>query len=208
MNGRGARRLWRGVALAGALAAAACAEPRQDLVVLLPAADGHVGRLEVQDATGSTAVLDRPLAAARFDDDDKLAGGAVTRETVDKVFGSALGAQPMRPFAITLNFKVASDELTAESRERIKALFADVARRRAYEIEIVGHTDGVGGPQVNDPLSLQRAQAIRAQLVQLGLPGLVPTAMSVIGRGDREPLVPAGPDTPEPRNRRVQVTVR
>ena len=73
------------------------------------------------------------------------------------------------------------------------------------EIVVVGHTDRVGTDQQNDVLSLQRAERVRQELVRLGVD---PNSMSTVGRGEREPLVPTDDEVAQPRNRRVEITVR
>ncbi|HSE92215.1 MAG TPA: OmpA family protein, partial [Methylomirabilota bacterium] len=73
------------------------------------------------------------------------------------------------------------------------------------EVVVVGHTDRVGSVQQNDALSLQRAERIRGELLQLGLPA---HQVGVAGRGEREPLVQTEDEVPEPRNRRVELTIR
>ncbi len=70
---------------------------------------------------------------------------------------------------------------------------------------MTGHTDRVGGEADNDRLSLQRAEAVRAMLIQRGIQA---SFLRAVGRGEREPLIPTPDEQPEPRNRRVEVIVR
>ena len=46
---------------------------------------------------------------------------------------------------------------------------------------------------------------LRGQLVQLGIPA---EQIRAAGRGERAPLVPTEDEVAEPRNRRVEITVR
>ena len=57
----------------------------------------------------------------------------------------------------------------------------------------------------NDALSAKRAQAVREQLAGEGVPV---EKMEVAGRGEREPLVPTADEVDEPRNRRVEISIR
>jgi outer membrane protein OmpA-like peptidoglycan-associated protein len=84
-------------------------------------------------------------------------------------------------------------------------LFAEVAKRAAVEVQVTGHTDRVGTDTDNDRLSLERAEAVRAMLIQRGIQA---TFIRAVGRGEREPLVPTPDEQSEPRNRRVEVIVR
>lgn len=70
---------------------------------------------------------------------------------------------------------------------------------------MIGHTDRVGSVQFNDALSLRRAQKIRDDLVQLGVAA---EQIQVAGRREREPLVATEDEIAEPRNRRVEISVR
>ena len=71
-------------------------------------------------------------------------------------------------------------------------------------LSIVGHTDNTGSDAVNDPLSVERANATRDFIAARGVaPGRISTA----GRGEREPIT--SNDTPAGRaqNRRVEIYI-
>jgi outer membrane protein OmpA-like peptidoglycan-associated protein len=104
-----------------------------------------------------------------------------------------------------LYFLEARDELTPESRQVMQQVFAEIARRPAPEIVVIGHTDRVGAVPYNDALSLRRAAKVRDDLVKLGIPA---DRIQIAGRGEREPLVTTEDEVPEPRNRRVELSVR
>ena len=74
----------------------------------------------------------------------------------------------------------------------------------AVAVEIVGHTDSVGGEAYNQDLSERRAVAVADFLVSQGI---APNIISVRGVGESSPV--ATNDTREGRqqNRRVDVTV-
>jgi outer membrane protein OmpA-like peptidoglycan-associated protein len=84
-------------------------------------------------------------------------------------------------------------------------MMAEVARRPDPEVLIIGHTDRVGSVAQNDALSLQRAERVREAVLRLGIAA---DRVQVSGRGEREPLVPTEDEVAEPRNRRVELTVR
>lgn len=179
-------------------------ETRDDLYAVLPDRDGKAGALTVTH-TGDEKTLDSPYAAARIKTEGRLETGAVTEQEVREVFGPALSAQPLRPVSFTLYFVLGKDELTSDSRPILQSLLAEIARRPAAEIVVIGHTDRVGTVQHNDALSLQRAERVRNELGRLGIPL---DRIQVAGRGEREPLIPTADQVPEPRNRRVEITVR
>lgn len=193
------------VALIAALILGGCATaPSQDLVVLLPDKDGKVGTLVVQNQKGS-AVLNTAYATARTAPDGSVTRGTASQNEIKEVFGGALSAQPPRPISFTLYFESGTDEITAQSKQEVKRILAEMARREAPDITVIGHTDLVGSNPSNDALSLQRAGRVKSMLVGMGVPA---ERILIAGRGRREPLVPTADGVIEPRNRRVEISVR
>ena len=187
----------------GTLFLAACSTTKT-LVVLLPEESGTNSAVTVGEG-GRAVVLDTPLTAATVDARGTIDKATVTQEEVQRTFGEALAAQPPKPLSFTLYFDIASTEVTPDSLPILEALFAEVAKREAVEVQVTGHTDRVGTDATNDRLSLERAQAVRDVLIQRGLKT---NFIRAVGRGEREPLIPTPDEQPEPRNRRVEVIVR
>jgi hypothetical protein len=69
-------------------------------------------------------------------------------------------------------------------------------------ITAIGHTDTSGPADYNMALSLRRANAVKNSLIQDGVPA---SAISTIGRGETQLLVPTGDGVREPQNRRVEI---
>jgi outer membrane protein OmpA-like peptidoglycan-associated protein len=181
--------------------------PRNDLFVVVPDRDGKAGAITVTTPQGGQEVLDRPYAGARLRTPGRLEPTTVTAEEVRQTFDPALTALPLRPVSFRLYFNEGTDELTAGSRQEIAGVFAEIARRPAETVEVVviGHTDRMGTMQFNDALSRQRAERVRTELVRLGASA---DRITIAGRGEREPLVPTDDEVAEPRNRRVEITIR
>ena len=177
---------------------------RDDLYVVVAGPEGHVGAVVVT-AGGEVQTLDQPYAAVRIRTEGRLETATSTPAEVQATFGAALSAQPPRPVTFILYFREGTDELTTESRQAVDQVSAEIARRPAPEVVVIGHTDRVGSVAYNDALSLQRAARVRTELIRLGL---VAGDIRLEGRGKREPLVPTEDEVPEPRNRRVEITVR
>ena len=173
-------------------------------VVLLPEEGGAASAVTVGEGSQRT-VLDKPYSAAAVDLQRNIETKTVTAEDVKRTFAEALAAQPPPSVSFTLYFETNSVEVTPASRPALDALFAEVAKRRAVEVQVTGHTDRVGSTADNDRLSLQRAEAVRAMLIQRGVQA---SFLRAVGRGEREPLIPTPDEQAEPRNRRVEVIVR
>ncbi|WP_142848087.1 OmpA family protein [Telmatospirillum sp. J64-1] len=71
-------------------------------------------------------------------------------------------------------------------------------------VSVVGHTDRAGSAQYNMGLSQRRANAVRDALVQAGIPA---NSISVVGRGESEPLVETPDGVRQPQNRRAAIRV-
>jgi len=176
---------------------------RQSLFVVLPNPDGSSGAVTIEDGQKSV-VLDQPYAAG------EVRGGAaapvkIDQAQVQQIFGNALAAQPVLPGHFVLYFEKDSDTLTPESQRQYQAVFADIKRRPVYEVEVIGHTDTLGSPPHNQQLSMSRAEMIRDRLVH---DGISPKSISVAGRGQLDLAVPTADQVAEPKNRRVEITVR
>lgn len=177
----------------------------QEMVVLLPDAEGKVGTIVVETEKGERVVLNSAYATARVDP-----AGTVRRETakepeVRQAFQAAVAAQPPKPVQFTLYFETGTDEFTEGAKPEVQRFLAEMRRRESPEVTVIGHTDLVGDAESNDDLSVKRAERVKAMLIQLGVPAEHITAA---GRGKREPAVRTSQGVDEPRNRRVEIDVR
>jgi outer membrane protein OmpA-like peptidoglycan-associated protein len=208
-----ARQLRAWVAIAAVSIATACGpkhisgpmRPGQDLIVLLPDSDTNAtGAADVSNPLGSVdlaserdAALVTPTTAPVL---TKLSAADVKR-----MFGEALSALPPAPRRFTLFFRFESDELTDQSQALIPQILAAVRVHAVQDVVVIGHTDTMGTQQANYGLGLKRSMMVRNLLVTAGLDGATIEATSV---GELDPLVTTPDETPEPRNRRVDIAVR
>ena len=202
------------VCAVSALWAAACGakrvppfDPRgRDQVVLLPDADsGTTGRSIVSSGPDSVE-----LSAAR--QSTMVAVGqapspvtVLSESDVRRIFGSAIAALPPAPTHFTLFYKFDSDELTDESRALVPKILDAVKSRPVPEVVIIGHTDTIGTATSNEALGMRRAVAVRSLLVEAGLDE---SFLEVTSHGEADLLIRTGDNVAEPRNRRVEITVR
>jgi outer membrane protein OmpA-like peptidoglycan-associated protein len=178
----------------------ACASP--SYVVLLKDADGGTGKVELRGAKG-TQVL------ARADEGADLDGAKppypVSAERLQEDFGAAMAARPLPAEHFQLYFDSGGAMLTADSAALLPRILDAASRRPAADISIIGHTDTVGSADKNAELARTRARTAADLLVAGGLKAL---AVSVESHGESNLLVKTPDETPEPRNRRVEITVR
>jgi len=201
------------VVLAAACTPKRVAQPTQPartapltLIVLLPDPEsGTTGRARVSNESGS-ADLAAPRAATRVTADGPPGPvSALSEADVQRLFGDALAALPSAPRHFTLRFRFESDALTEESAALVPEILRTVKGLAVPEVIVVGHTDTMGDPRANLALGLKRAISVRDILVKAGL---APSTIEAISHGEVDLLVKTPDNTPEPRNRRVEITVR
>jgi outer membrane protein OmpA-like peptidoglycan-associated protein len=179
--------------------------PVQALIVLLPDSAGSVGRARVSNESGSA-----DLGSAR-DATQVVANrppgpiSTLSAASVERIFGEALSALPPPPRHFTLYFRFESDDLTDESRALVPEILKNVKERSAPDVAVVGHTDTAGTSKANFELGLKRATTVRNLLVKAGLQ---PSSIEVTSHGKADLLIQTADETPEPRNRRVEIAVR
>lgn len=198
-----AGRLGAALALAAALGLAGCAAPTSDRVILLPQADGTPSAVEV-GAGAQRLRLDRPYAVAELRG-GTLAPASTDAASVRQTYGLLLSQQPAAPRQFTLPFETNTHRLAPGAEPVLAELRAALAAMPAPEVVVTGHTDRVGSLEANDKLSLARAETVRELLAAAGVDR---AQISVVGRGEREPLVPTADEVAEPRNRRVEIKIR
>lgn len=186
-----------------ALALLAGCSQRQALFVVLPEEGGKVGAVTVNDGKQSV-VLDKAYAAGELRD-GAAKPAEVKPEEVKQVFGAAMAGQPILPRRFQLYFVAGGNQLTPESEPLYRQVFEDIKRRPVYQVEVIGYTDTTGTQELNQRLSLQRAQAVRDLLAK---DGVAAASISAAGRGKLDPEVKTADQVDEPRNRRVVITVR
>lgn len=210
-------RAWLLPGLAGLMLSAGCGStrvapaapvppPPPTLIALLPDPDTHVtGRIHVWNEFGSID-LSTPNASLRTV--ATAAPGPAATLTPDEVtrdFGDALAGLPPPPRHFILDFKFESETLTDASTALVPEILDAVKALAVPEVVIIGHTDTMGDRKSNLALGLRRANAVRTILVNAGLS---PTLIDVTSHGEGDLLVKTRDNTPEPRNRRVEITVR
>jgi OOP family OmpA-OmpF porin len=176
------------------------------MVALLPDPDsGAVGRgvvsglggsVELAEARASTVVIGKmaPTPVKTLSEADSA-----------ELFGDVLASLPSAPEHFVLNFQFDSDELTPESKALLPQVLNAVKGHPVPEVQVIGHTDTVGTSASNITLGMKRAEMIRKQLIDIGLDA---TLIEIVSHGEADLLVQTADEVPEPRNRRVEITVR
>ncbi|HKU99080.1 MAG TPA: OmpA family protein [Vineibacter sp.] len=114
----------------------------------------------------------------------------------------AVGPTPAQ-YIVFFDFDRAT--LTAQALTTIKQAAAAAKSGNKTRIGVTGHADRAGSDAYNMALSLRRANAVKDALVREGIPA---TGITVVGRGESQPLVPTADGVREPQNRRVEIVLQ
>jgi outer membrane protein OmpA-like peptidoglycan-associated protein len=175
-------------------------------LVLLPDEGGGQGSVAVLEAKGA------PTAAVISEGNSRTKLGTATpvarplgRDGLKKQEAELLTGLPPPARSFVLYFEQGTVTLTPQSLAELDRLKAEIAARSGPEVEVIGHTDTVGGEEDNDRLSQQRAEEVLNWLASQGLDRSI---MSAVGRGERELKEPTMDNIGSAANRRVEVNVR
>ena len=101
-------------------------------------------------------------------------------------------------------FAINSSQLNATSKQELNQLAQNLIQNPETNIQVFGYTDNTGSQQLNERLSLQRAESVANYLMSDGVKS---SRVSVKGFGWNDPV--ASNATPEGRaqNRRVEIYI-
>lgn len=175
----------------------------KETIVLLPDAEGKSTGIVVRSKGQETAVTE-PYQGV------ELSGGKIESKSysaaqIQSMFPEVMQALPDKPRSFTLRFEQNGTRLTPESAAMVEEVKQEIIKRAAPEVTVIGHTDREGTDAANLRLSRERAEAVRDILVAGGITAAI---IEVIGRGELEPEVATDDGVAEPRNRRVEISVR
>ena len=180
--------------------------PHEIVALLKDPETDTVGRAVVSSTSGGSVELTHTREATRIVvGQPPRAPFRLSQDQIDQLFGEALAALPPAPRHFHLYFDAGSNQLTPASEKLISEILVFVRNRSVPDVTVVGHTDTTGAARDNIELARSWATTIRDRLVAAGLDS---SLVSVASHGEADLLVPTPDDTPNSRNRRVDVSVR
>jgi outer membrane protein OmpA-like peptidoglycan-associated protein len=156
-----------------------------------------------RSATSARAAADAAASAAKEVD------GKVT--TVNNRVTAVEAASRRLIYEVTLsedqgNFAFNKTELPDAAKARLDQMVGDLkADPKGVFIEIEGHTDNIGGNEVNERIGLERAEAVKRYLYEQHQVPL--HKINVISYGEEKPVAPNNTRDGRAQNRRVVVKV-
>ncbi|WP_157231146.1 OmpA family protein [Kiloniella laminariae] len=184
---------------------AACSAPRGNYVILLAEEDGTVGQASVSNAQGeSTLVAANSVVEVPRQKAPKKAR-ELEAETVAKLTAETEAAQPPKPLNFVFFFGFDSTELTGDSDVIFARVLENIKSRETVDISLIGHTDSTGSVEYNRELGLKRADKLRQQLVDNGIPS---SLIDIKSLGEDSPLAADEGLDQRALNRRVVMVLR
>jgi peptidoglycan-associated lipoprotein len=156
-----------------------------------------------KSATSARAAADAAASAAKEVD------GKVT--TVNNRVTAVEAASRRLIYEVTLsedqgNFAFNKVDLPDAAKARLDQMVTDLkADPKGIFIEIEGHTDNVGGNEINERIGLERAEAVKRYLYEQHQVPL--HKINVISYGEEKPVAPNNTRDGRAQNRRVVVKV-
>jgi outer membrane protein OmpA-like peptidoglycan-associated protein/opacity protein-like surface antigen len=122
---------------------------------------------------------------------------------------AARAPSPLKEPAVVRRFVLFFDWDRATLNDEARATVRDAARASTQlsvtVVQAVGHADRSGPKRYNLSLSRRRAEAVKAELVRLGIHD---KDIVIMHRGESDPLVATTDGKREHRNRRVEITLK
>ena len=104
------------------------------------------------------------------------------------------------------NFKFGKADLPDTAKQRLDEMVAQLKQDpKGVFLEIEGHTDNVGGKEINEKVGLERAEAVKRYLYEQYQIPL--HKMNVISYGEEKPIAPNKTKAGRAQNRRVVIKV-
>ncbi len=101
-----------------------------------------------------------------------------------------------------VSFETGKARLLPQSTQVLDEVVTALLANPQWRVEVAGHTDNTGGAATNRRLSLARAEAVRAYLVQHGVPE---SQLIARGYGPGDPVASNATAAGRARNRRVEL---
>ncbi|MBF0187341.1 MAG: OmpA family protein [Magnetococcales bacterium] len=177
-------------------------------LVLLPDSDGHVGAVAVAGSSGEEQVIDTAGQGIQLEQTSTATSShfEMSSAELQAEFGRVLEVTPPPPARFVVHFDLGEKEPLQEFNLLLPEIAQAIREREGCLIQIVGHSDRRGSYENNYTLALDRAQEIGERLMQAT--GLVKERVQVDSMGESTPIVATEDGVREPRNRRVEITVR
>jgi outer membrane protein OmpA-like peptidoglycan-associated protein len=156
------------------------------------------------DADQSRAIAQKAQESAQTADRDKVAMRAQLAEQLNKILETRDSARGLIISMSDVLFDTGQYSLKPGAREKLAKVAGILIAYPGLTIVVGGYTDNVGGDDMNQKLSENRASSVRGYLVDQGVTNNSVTAK---GFGNTEPVASNDNSAGRQENRRVELVV-
>jgi len=152
----------------------------------------------------SEAEAARARSDAQQAEQDKAALRARLREQLNIILQTRESARGLIVSMSDVLFDSGRATLRPGAREKLAKVAGIVLAYPGLNLEVEGHTDGIGAADYNQDLSERRANAVRTFLIQQDIPS---ASIVARGQGKTQPVATNGTAAGRQQNRRVELIV-
>lgn len=166
-------------------------------------AEAEAAKSQAEQAIAIAQAQQQAALAARSEADAAKAEAEELRRQMEDL----QARQTDRGLVMTLGdvlFATGKADLKAGSAERLNKLVAFLGKYPDRTVVIEGHTDSTGSEAINQRLSQQRAEAVRAYLLSQGVAA---NRVSAVGKGESLPVADNATAAGRQQNRRVEIII-
>jgi outer membrane protein OmpA-like peptidoglycan-associated protein len=188
---------------AAAKAQAAAAKAQADMAANQTASTAAVSAAQ-SEADQSRLVAEQALQREQQANSEKVAMRATLSAQLNKILETRDSARGLIVSMSDVLFDTGHYTLKPGAREKLAKVAGILISYPGLNIEVGGYTDNVGGDQMNQKLSENRADTVRSYLVDQGV---VTNSVSAKGFGNTAPVASNDNASGRQENRRVELVV-
>jgi len=182
---------------------AAEAQAHADLLRTQTASDAAITAAQA-DAAASRSIADKAQQDQHQSDSEKAALRAQLSEQLNRILATRDSARGLIVSMSDVLFDTGMYSLKPGAREKLAKVAGILIAYPSLEIQVGGYTDNVGGDEMNQKLSENRAGTVRDYLVGAGV---ATNSVTAKGFGNSEPVASNDNSAGRQENRRVELVV-
>jgi peptidoglycan-associated lipoprotein len=170
-------------------------------LALVALAAGACRKKEAPVVTPAPAVDSTAIRAAEQARRDSIAAAERARQEAEERARAAAVARAREALSNVIYFDYDSEQLTAESEDRLRTKATLLRANPSLQLRVEGHADARGSTEYNLALAQRRAETVRNFLANYGIEG---ERIQTLSYGEERPAVEGDDDSAYALNRRAE----